>query len=75
MFSFNHPYNGLLTAISLKNVRSIRMLAGDGKSAIRFGIQIEYFGGESESLCNLEYKQAETLFLDMMKELKKGVDN
>ena len=71
-FSYTNRNNNYSKAISLENVRSIQILDGTGKSAIRFGVRVDYTKGTHESLIWLELDEAKKVFKEIVDLLNKG---
>ena len=71
-FSYTNRNNNYTMAISLENVRSVKILDGDGKSAIRFRVRVDYINGTHESLIWLESDEAKKVFKEIVDLLNKG---
>ena len=71
-FSYANRNNNYTMAISLENVRSVQILDGAGKSAIRFGVRVDYINGTHESLFWLESDEAKKVFKEIVDLLNKG---
>lgn len=65
--------NGTYTkAVSLKDVRTIQLRNGDGKSAIRFSVRVDYLDATHECFHSLTREEAEKVYQEILKELNKG---
>ena len=71
-FTYSNKNDNYTMAISLENVQSVRVLNGDGKSAIRFGVRVDYTNGAHESLFYLENEEARKVFKEIVSLLNKG---
>lgn len=71
-FSYTNRNDNYTKAISLENVRSVQVLDGTGKSAIRFGVRVDYTNGTHESLIWLELDEAKKVFKEIIDLLNKG---
>lgn len=72
LFAYTNRNNNYTKAISLENVRSVHVVNGDGKSAIRFGVRVEYINGTHESLSWMECDEAKKVFKEIVNLLNKG---
>ena len=68
-YSYTNKNNNYTKAISLEGVRSLHLCNGEGKSAIRFSVRVEYADGRDERfslLDNDEAKQVYKSILDLL---------
>lgn len=68
-YSYANKNNNYTKAISLEGVRSLHLCNGEGKSAIRFSVRVEYADGRDERfplLDNDEAKQVYKSILDLL---------
>lgn len=70
-FSYTNKNENYYKAISLENVRSVQRINGEGKSAIRFSVRLEYIDGKLESLPYLENSEATQVFNKIVNLLNK----
>ena len=70
-FSYTNKNENYCKAISLENVRSVQRINGEGKSAIRFSVRLEYIDGKFESLSYLENSEATQVFNKIVNLLNK----
>ena len=66
-YSYTNNNKNYTKAITLSNIRSVHMIAGDGKSAIRFYVRIDYIDGEFETLSCLEQDEAKRVYEEIIK--------
>lgn len=57
--------------VSLKNVKKVECTEKANKSAIRFGVRISYFGGETSELESLTAEEQEKAFKEICNILSK----
>ena len=61
-YSYANRDNSYTKAVTLENVRSLHLCYGDGKSAIRFSVRIEYADGKNEYFNWLESDEAKQVY-------------
>jgi hypothetical protein len=66
-YSYTNTNKTYTKAVSLQNVRSIRMTDLRGKSDIRFGITIIYREGTTEDFPCLEEKESKKVYNEILK--------
>ena len=74
-YSYTNKNNNYTKAVILEGVRSLHLCNGDGKSAIRFSIRIEYADGHNEQFHYLENEEAKKLYkaiLDLLNQASEG---
>ena len=57
-------------AISLEKIRSIQLVTGDGKSAIRFSVVVYYEDGNTECFDSLLKEEAEQVFSEILEAVR-----
>lgn len=57
--------------VSLKNVKRVDCTERANQSAIRFGVRVSYFGGETSELENLTIEEQEKIFKEICNILSK----
>ena len=68
-YSYSNKNNNYTKAIALEGIRSLRLCSGDGKSAIRFSVRVEYADGRNDQfpyLADDEAKQVYKSILDLL---------
>jgi hypothetical protein len=65
-YSYANKNNNYTKAISLEGVRSLHLCNGDGKSAIRFSVRVEYADGRNEQLLYLENDEAQQVYKSIL---------
>ena len=65
-YSYSNKNNNYTKAISLEGVRSLHLCNGDGKSAIRYSIRVEYADGRNEQLNYLESDEAKQVYKSIL---------
>ena len=70
-YSYTNKNRSYTQAISLKNVRTVRIINGDGKSAIRFSVRIDYIDTHAEFFHWLEQDEAEKVYEKILNLLNK----
>lgn len=65
-YSYANKNNNYTKAISLEGVRSLHLCNGDGKSAIRFSVRVEYADGRNEQLLYLENNEAQQVYKSIL---------
>ena len=70
-YSYSNENNNYIMAISLENVQSIRISEGSGKSAIRFGVTVDYTNGRHESLSYLHEDEAKKVYKEILELINK----
>ena len=74
-YSYANRDNSYTKAVTLENVRSLHLCYGDGKSAIRFSVRIEYTDGKNEYFNWLESDEAERVYetiLGLLNDVSEG---
>ena len=71
-YSYSNKNRNYSKAISLKNVRSIHLCDGSGRSEVRFSVRVEYVDGNNESLPHLFADEAKKVFDEIVKILNKA---
>lgn len=66
--TINHNYT---KAVTLKDVRSVQRINGDGKSAIRYSVKIDYLNGSSENFSSLENEESMKVYQEIVNLLNK----
>ena len=61
-YSYANKNNNYTKAVILENVRSLHLCYGDGKSAIRISVRIEYADGKNEYFNWLESDEAKQVY-------------
>lgn len=62
-FSYSNNNKNYTQAVTLENVRSVHLVNGGGKSAIRFSVRIEYANNTQETFWSLGEAEAEEVYL------------
>ena len=70
-YSYSNNNNNYTMAVSLENVRSVHLVAGSGKSAIRFCVRIEYADNTHETFLYLEEVEAKKVYQTIVDLLNK----
>jgi hypothetical protein len=70
-YSYTNENKNYTKAVSLQNVRSIKITENSGKSAIRFGVSITYQDGSCESLPYLEKEESKKVYNEILNLLNK----
>ena len=70
-FSYTNNNCNYTKACSLANVRSVHLITGDGKSAIRYSVRINYTDDSHETLAYLESGEAKSVFEKIINLLNK----
>ena len=65
-FSYTNKNNNYTKAVILEGVRSLHLCNGDGKSAIRFSVRIEYADGHNEQFHYLEGDEAKQVYKSIL---------
>lgn len=74
-YSYTNKNNNYTKAVILENVRSLHLCNGDGKSAIRFSVRVDYADGKNEHFNWLENYEAERVYetiLDLLNDASEG---
>lgn len=74
-YSYTNKNNNYTKAVILENVRSLHLCNGDGKSAIRFSVRVEYADGRNEQFHYLENDEAKQVYkaiLDLLNHASEG---
>lgn len=66
-YSYTNNNTNYTKAISLNNVRSLKIDKGSGKSAIRFSVHLNYFDGSNEALLWLEEVESKKVYNEILK--------
>jgi hypothetical protein len=64
-YSYTNKNNNYTQAISLEGIRSLCLCKGDGKSAIRFSVRVEY-NGWNEQFYYLEDDEAKQVYKSIL---------
>ena len=70
-YSYSNNNNNYTMAVSLENVRSVHLVTGSGKSAIRFSVRIEYADNTHETFLYLEEAEAKKVYQTIVDLLNK----
>ena len=70
-YSYSNNNKNYTRAISLNNIRSISTIDGGGKSAIRFGVRVDYMDGQREDFYYLEKEESEKVYKEILDILNK----
>ena len=65
-FSYTNKNNNYTKAVILEGVRSLHLCNGDGKSAIRFSVRVEYADGRNEQFHYLEGDEAKQVYKSIL---------
>ena len=65
-YSYSNNSGNYTQAVSLNEVRSVHLVNGDGKSAIRFAVRIDYVDGKTESFMWLTQEEAKKVYLEIV---------
>lgn len=65
-YSYSNKNNNYTKAITLEGVRSLHLCNGDGKSAIRFSVRVEYADGRNEQFHYLEGDEAKQVYKSIL---------
>ena len=65
-FSYTNKNNNYTKAVFLEGVRSLHLCNGDGKSAIRFSVRVEYADGRNEQFHYLEGDEAKQVYKSIL---------
>lgn len=65
-YSYSNNNKNYTKAVSLSDVRSIERVNGNGKSAIRFGVRLDYFDGSHETLDWLEDEESKQVYKEIL---------
>ena len=65
-FSYTNKNNNYTKAVILEGIRSLHLCNGDGKSAIRFSVRIEYANGHNEHFHYLEGDEAKQVYKSIL---------
>ena len=74
-YSYTNKNNNYTKAVILEGARSLHLVNGDGKSAIRFSVRIDYADGHNEQFHYLENDEAKQLYktiLDLLNQTSEG---
>ena len=71
-YSYTNDNDNYIKAVSLENVRTLTITEASGKSAIRFGVRLDYTDGNSETLMWLESAEAKKVYKEILDLLQKG---
>ena len=71
-FSYANNNRNYTQAVTLENVRSVHLVNGGGKSAIRFSVRIEYADNTQENFWSLEEAEAREVYLAIVKLLNEN---
>lgn len=71
-YSYTNDNDNYTKAVSLENVRTLTITEASGKSAIRFGVRLDYTDGNSETLMWLESAEAKKVYKEILDLLQKG---
>lgn len=66
-YSYTNKNNNYTKAFTLEGVRSLHLLNGEGKSAIRYSVRVEYVDGRNEQFMYLENDEAKQLYEAILK--------
>lgn len=66
-YSYSNKNHNYTKAVTLEGVRSLNLCNGDGKSAIRFSVRIEYADGHNEQFHYLENDEAKQVYEAILK--------
>ncbi len=70
-YSYANNNDNYTKAVSLENVRSVHLVTGSGKSAIRFSVRIEYANDTHETFLYLEAAEAKKVYQTIVDLLNK----
>ena len=70
-YSYSNNNNNYTQAVTLENVRSVHLINGSGKSAIRFSVRIEYVNDAHETFLYLEEAEAKKVYQTIVDLLNK----
>lgn len=70
-YSYTNNNCNYTKAISLQNIRALSLVNGEGKSAIRFSVRIEYIDGKCELFNWLEAEEARKVYEKILDLLNK----
>ena len=65
-YAYSNNNSNYTKAITLENVRSLHLCNGDGKSAIRFFVRIQYADGRNEEFYYLEKDEAKQVYKSIL---------
>ena len=66
-YSYTNRNNNYTQAVILENIRSLHLCNGEGKSAIRFSVRVEYADGRNEDFRWLENDEAKQVYETILK--------
>ena len=66
-YSYTNRNNNYTQAVILENIRSLHLCNGEGKSAIRFSVRVEYADGRNEDFLWLENDEAKQVYEAILK--------
>lgn len=70
-YSYSNNNGNYTQAVSLNEVRSVHLIDGDGKSAIRFTVRIDYVDGKMKSFAWLTQEEAKKVYTEIVNLLNK----
>lgn len=70
-YSYSNENNDYAQAVSLTNIRCISTTEDSGKSAIRFGVHIDYCDGKHASFSWLKEAEAKKVYKEILELLNK----
>ena len=65
-YSYSNKNNNYTKAITLEGVSSLHLCNGDGKSAIRYSVRVEYVNGRNEQFYYLEGDEAKQVYKSIL---------
>ena len=71
-YSHSNTNGDYSKAVSLENIRSIRWVEGDGRSALRFSVCLTYTDNANESFSYLEENESQTIYKEIVEILNKS---
>lgn len=70
-FSYSNENNNYTMAVALDGIRSIHLCNGEGKSAIRYSVRVEYANGRNEQLPYLRCDESKRVYETILELLNK----
>ena len=70
-YSYSNNNHNYTLAVALENVRSVHLVTGSGKSAIRFAVRIDYANDTHETFLYLEEAEAKKVYQTIVDLLNK----